>query len=253
MTDLDPHTAQEDTDVHGSEPHGRRPIRARTIRSGSARGGSARGGSARGGTARARAAGAALAVVLTTLGAVTLAACDGGGDDSTSTPSFSDRPSPPDTGSFSGEPPSNVASAAESRIASAQASAASAAASASAREAERKASIGAEVERSRQAAENALKGVEGRGNALGEVAMTGKPRADTGGLLAVVVTITNKTNAQASYAVQVDFLDPSGKVVETQFTGAEDLPPGDRAQPLVISRAPAEPVLTPRLTKAQRY
>ncbi|MEX0171974.1 hypothetical protein MRBLMG1_004661 [Streptomyces sp. LMG1-1-1.1] len=194
-----------------------------------------------------------MAVVLTTLGAATLAACDGGGDDSTGTPTFSDRPTPPDTASFSGAPPSGVASAAESRIASAQASAASAAASASAREAERKASIGAEAERSRQAAENALKDVDGRGNALGEVAMTGKPRADTNGLLAVVVTITNKTNAKASYAVQVDFLDPSGKVVETRFTGAEDLPPGDRVQPLVISREPAEPVLTPRLTKAQRY
>ncbi|MFE0652331.1 hypothetical protein ACFVZH_27500 [Streptomyces sp. NPDC059534] len=213
--------------MNTSEPRGRRPVRA-------------------------RAAGAALAVVVTALGAATLAACDSGGDD-TGAPTFSERPTAPDTASFSGAPPSSVASAAESRIASAQASAASAAASASAREAERKASIGAEVERSRQAAENALKGVEGRGNALNEVAMTGKPRADTNGLLTVVVSITNKTDSKASYAVQVDFLDPSGKVVETQFTGAENLAPGGRAQPLVISREPAEPVLTPRLTKAQRY
>lgn len=67
------------------------------------------------------------------------------------------------------------------------------------------------------------------------------------------MSITNETSEQASYAAQVDFLDPSGKVVETQFVGAEDLAPGERAQPLVISRQPAEPVLTPRLTKAQRY
>ncbi|MFC9595290.1 FxLYD domain-containing protein [Streptomyces sp. NPDC056944] len=201
---------------------------------------------------RVRVASAALTVVATALGAVALVSCGSDGDD-TGQPAFSERPTAPDTASFSGEHPSSVASAAESRIASAQASASSAAASASAREAERKASIGAEIERSRQAAENALKGVEGRGNALSEVGMTGKPRADTNGLLTVVVTITNKTDATASYAAQVDFLDSSGKVVETQFVGAEDLPPGERKQPLVISRQPADPVLTPRLTKAQRY
>ncbi len=83
--------------------------------------------------------------------------------------------------------------------------------------------------------------------------MTGKPRAEANGLLAVVVSITNKTDEKASYAAQVDFLDASGKVVETQFVGAEDLAPGERKQPLVVSRQPAEPVLTPRLTKAQRY
>ncbi|MFF0477821.1 FxLYD domain-containing protein [Streptomyces sp. NPDC004284] len=201
---------------------------------------------------RVRAASAAVAVVVTALGAVGLVSCGTDGGDGGGT-AFSGRPTAPDSASFSGDHPSSVASAAESRIASARASASSAAASASAREASRKASIGAEVERSRQAAENALKGVEGRGNALNEVGMTAKPRADTNGLLTVVVTITNKTSAKASYAARIDFLDPSGKVVETQFVGAEDLAPGERKQSLVISRQPPEPVLTPRLTAAQRY
>ncbi|WP_405851595.1 hypothetical protein OG361_02425 [Streptomyces sp. NBC_00090] len=201
---------------------------------------------------RARAAGAALAVVVTALGAATLVSCGSDGDD-TGAPTFSERPTAPDTAAFSGELPSSVASAGESVIESARAEASSAAASASAREASRKASIGAEVERSRRAAEDALEDVEGGGNARNEVGMTGKPRADTDGLLTVVVTITNETSETASYAAQVDFLDPSGKVVETQFVGAEDLAPGERVQPLVISRQPAEPVLTPRLTKAQRY
>ncbi|WP_406065158.1 FxLYD domain-containing protein [Streptomyces sp. NBC_01077] len=201
---------------------------------------------------RARAVSAAAAVVVTALGAVGLVSCDTGNDD-TGGPTFSERPTAPDTAGFSGELPSSVASSAAEVVESARASASSAAASASAREAERKASIGAEIERSRQAAQDALKGVQGRGNALAEVAMTGKPRADTGGVLTVVVTITNRTAEEASYAVQVDFLDPSGKVVETQFVGAEDLEPGERKQPLVISRQPPEPVLTPRLTKAQRY
>ncbi|MFG2869458.1 FxLYD domain-containing protein [Streptomyces sp. NPDC048338] len=200
-----------------------------------------------------RAAGAAVAVVLTAAGAAGLAACDSGDDDTGRSSSFSDRPTPPDTASFSGAAPSALASAAESAEAAARASASAAAASASAREASRKASIGAEVERSQQAAQDALKGVQGGGNARSEVAMSGKPRADTNGILTVLVSITNQTDATASYAVQVDFLDASGKVVETQYTGAEDLPPGGRKQPLVISRSAPEPVLTPRLTKAQRY
>ncbi|MGW9449943.1 hypothetical protein [Streptomyces sp. NPDC055632] len=201
---------------------------------------------------RTRAAGAAVAVVVTALGAAGLVSCDSGGDEGGS-PTFSDAPTAPDTASFSGGAPSALASAAESAASAARESASSAAASASARESERASSIGAETERSRKQAENALKGVQGRGNALNEVAMTGKPRAETNNLLTVVVTITNKTDEEASYAAQVDFLDPSGKVVETQFVGAEDLAPGEREQPLVISRRPAEPVLTPRLTKAQRY
>ncbi|MER5309357.1 hypothetical protein ABT034_16395 [Streptomyces sp. NPDC002773] len=201
---------------------------------------------------RARAVSAAAAVIAVALGATGLVACDTGGDD-TGGPTFSPRATAPDTGGFTGEPPSAVASSAAEAVESARASASSAAASASEREASRKASIGAEIERSRQEAEDALEDVQGRGNALNEVAMSGKPRAETGGRLAVVLNITNKTDEEASYAVQVDFLDPSGKAVETHFVGVEDLEPGGREQPVVISRRPAEPVLTPKLVKAQRY
>ncbi|SEB58470.1 hypothetical protein [Streptomyces sp. TLI_105] len=194
---------------------------------------------------------AAAAVVLVAFGAASVVACGSDGD--TSGPSFSERPTPPLTDSFSGMPPSALASSASEAVESARASASSAAASASAREASRKASIGAEIERSRRKAQDALKDVQGRGNALDEVALTGKPRADTGGVTTAVVTITNKTQSTASYAVQVDFVDSAGKVVETQFVGEEDLAPGRRRQPLVISRQPPEPVLTARLAKAQRY
>lgn len=83
--------------------------------------------------------------------------------------------------------------------------------------------------------------------------MKGLPRDETSGLLAVLVTITNKTNAKASYAVQIDFEDSSGKVVETRFVGAENLEPGEKEQPIAFSRQPADANLTPRLAKAQRY
>ncbi|GGN89015.1 hypothetical protein GCM10011579_083310 [Streptomyces albiflavescens] len=174
-------------------------------------------------------------------------------DNDSGASSVSPRPTAPNTSNFTGTAPSALASAASSIIGSARASASAAASSASAAASSFEASVSAEAARSSAAAEKELKDVKGSGNALSDVAMTGLPRAETGGLLAVVVNITNKTDHKASYAVQIDFKNPDGKVVETRFVGAENLGPGERAQPIAISRQPAEPVLTPRLTKAQRY
>ncbi|CAM5535617.1 hypothetical protein SGLAM104S_00185 [Streptomyces glaucescens] len=44
--------------------------------------------------------------------------------------------------------------------------------------------MSAEVARANAAAQRRLKDIEGRGNALADVSLTGKPRAETGGLLA---------------------------------------------------------------------
>ncbi|MEV7687765.1 hypothetical protein ACFW1F_13730 [Streptomyces bungoensis] len=189
---------------------------------------------------------AALTCVLT---AGLLTACGGGGGSGSTT----GTPSSPNTASFSGTMPSALASSASSAIASARASASAAASSASVRASEFEASVSAESARRTAAAQKALKGVQGGGNARSEVAMTGLSRNETGGVLAVAVTITNKTRQKASYAVQVDFLDPQGHVAETRYTGAENLEPGKRQQPIVFSHEPPEPKLTPRLTKAQRY
>jgi hypothetical protein len=196
---------------------------------------------------RARPAALVLAVVAAST--VALVSC---GDDNDSSGSSSQTPTP-DKASFSGMAPSALKSAASSAVASARAQASAAASSASAAAASFEASVSAEVSRASKDAQNELKGVSGQGNAMSEVAMTGKPRAQTSGLLAVVVTITNKTDKKASYAVQVDFLDSSGKVVETRYVGAENLAPGAKAQPVAISTKPPEPVLTPKLAKAQRY
>ncbi|MDH6454944.1 MULTISPECIES: FxLYD domain-containing protein [unclassified Streptomyces] len=189
---------------------------------------------------------AALAVVLAAASTLALVACD---DDSGGSSNSSATPTAPDTASFSG----NAASALASLEASVRAKASERAASASAAASSFEASVSAETERANKAARTELAKVEGQGNAMSEVTMSGKPRSTTGGLLAVVVTITNKTDRTASYAVQVDFLDSSGKVVETRYVGAQDLGPGEKAQPVAVSRKPAEPVLTPKLAKAQRY
>ncbi|MFE4583251.1 hypothetical protein [Streptomyces chartreusis] len=198
--------------------------------------------------------GRGLRAVTATLGlavsAVFLTGCGDGDTDSSPAPTTT---SPPNTASFSGLPPSALASQAASAIASAHASASAAASSASARASEFEASVEAEAARASAAAEKELKDVQGRGNAVSEVGMKGLPRSETSGLLAVLVTITNKTSDTASYAVQIDFEDSSGKFVETRFVGAEDLDPGEKEQPIAFSRQPADANLTPRLAKAQRY
>lgn len=185
------------------------------------------------------------------LGAASLVSC--GTDDDSGSPSSSPRPTAPDTASFSGTPPSALASLGESAKQSARASASAAASSASAAASAFETSVSAETARAGAAAEDELKKVEGRGNATSDVTLTGKPRSETGGLLALVVTITNRTDKPASYAVRVDFRDPGGKVVETRFVGAEKLKAGGKAQPLAISRKPPEPRLAAEIAKAQRY
>ncbi|MFD4527551.1 hypothetical protein ACFWP7_27185 [Streptomyces sp. NPDC058470] len=181
-----------------------------------------------------------------------LVSCGSDSDNDSGT-SVSPRPTAPDESSFTGEAPSALASEAASAIDSAQASASAMASSASAEASAFEASVSADTARAAAAAQAELKNVRGSGNARSEVAVTGLPRAQTGGLLAVLVAITNKTDQQASYAVQIDFEDSDGKVVESRFVGAQDLEPGERAEPVAISREPVEPRLTPRLAKAQRY
>ncbi|MEU6543838.1 hypothetical protein [Streptomyces sp. NPDC046859] len=186
------------------------------------------------------------ALLLVALSATGLVACGGdGGGGASARPT----PTPPVTASFSGSPAPGLSSL----EASARERASAAASSASARASAFEASVSAEIKRANDAARERLKGVKGRGNATADVSLTGKPRADTGNLLAVVVAITNRTDHTASYAVQVDFRDPDGKVVESRFVGAEDLEPGERAEPVAISRKPPEPRLTAEIAKAQRY
>jgi hypothetical protein len=195
----------------------------------------------------------ALAGLLTVaLGTTALVSCSTDSDRDSGS-SFSPTPTGPDTASFSGTTPSALASLGASVKESVRASASAAASSASAAASAFEASVSADVERANTAAKKELDGVDGRGNATSDVALTGKPRSQTGGLLVLVVNITNRTEKTASYAVRVDFRDPDGKVVETRYVGAQDLEPGERAQPLAISRKPAQPQLTAEIAKAQRY
>ncbi|MFI6878976.1 hypothetical protein ACIBL6_36620 [Streptomyces sp. NPDC050400] len=191
--------------------------------------------------------------VCAAVGVLALAACstDDSGSDSGAT--VTPRPTAPNASDFSGEPPSALASSAASKKAEVKKSASAAAESASERAHDFEASVAADVERNRQEFTNALKDVDGQGNAMSDVSLTGKPLAQTNGVRALVVNITNKTDKTASYAVQVDFSDSDGKVVESKVVGARELEPGEKAQPLAISSKPPEPHLTAKIAKAQRY
>ena len=153
------------------------------------------------------------------------------------------------TAGFSGEPPSALASKAASAVASASARVSSAAAAASSFEA----SVSAAGAKASQAAVAALAPVSGAGNATADVKLTGVPTANSGGLHAVVVTITNHSGATASYAVKIDFNDSSGKTVDTAIVGAENLAPGKSATPVAFSRQPESVTLIPKVAQAQRY
>lgn len=190
-------------------------------------------------------------------GAVVLAAC---GSSSPGTPAASPAATLPNASAFSGEPPSAIASAAESLLASASAAAASAsvaaseaAASLSAAASAFQASVSAQQAASREKAASVLSGVTNGGNAQGDITITGVPRQTTGGLQAVVVTIQNPGPNAASYAVQVDFTDASGKTVDSSVVGAENVPANGKAQPVAFSRQAGDTTLVPVVVKAVRY
>ncbi|MET8544646.1 hypothetical protein ABZW03_28985 [Kitasatospora sp. NPDC004799] len=198
-----------------------------------------------------------VALIVAASGIAVLAAC---GSDSSGTAAGSPTATAPEAGAFSGEPPSAIASAAESLLASASAaiaSASEASASASAAEAARasafEASVSAQQAMTREKAASVLSGVTDGGNALGDVTVTGIARQNTGGVHAVVVTIRNRGTERASYAVQVDFTDAGGQTVDSSVVGAEDVPPNGTAEPIAFSRQPADRTLLPVVVKAVRY
>ncbi|GHE00487.1 hypothetical protein GCM10010339_15860 [Streptomyces alanosinicus] len=113
--------------------------------------------------------------------------------------------------------------------------------------------MSAETGRANAAARTKLEKAQGRGNAVSDVSLTGMPRSETGGLLALHVNIRNSADATASFAVQVDFRDADGKVVETRYVGAEKVGAGQTVHTIVVSHEPPEPKLNAAVAKAQRY
>lgn len=196
---------------------------------------------------RLRSLTAALLVTVAAGGFALLTACDSSSDNDTG--GTSSPSAPPSTGNFSGSLPSQLSSQASAAKKTASAAASSAKAAASGFEA----SVEAGASSAAASARAALDSVKGQGNATGDVQLTGVPKSQSGGLNAVVVNITNNTAEKASYAVEVEFANSDGKVVDSAVTGVLNVGAGKRAQPVAFSTKDSDKTLIPRVAKAQRY
>jgi hypothetical protein len=194
---------------------------------------------------RLRSLTAAVLVAVTAGGFALLTACDnssGNGSSGQTTPG-----GPPTTGTFSGTLPSALDSLASAAQQTASAAVSSAKAAASSFEASVEAGAGATE------ATSELAKVDGQGNAVKDVQLTGFPKAQTGGFNAVLVNITNSSDQTASYAVKVEFADSSGQVVDSTVVGSRDVAAGKSAQPIAFSTKDSDKTLFPRVAQAQRY
>ncbi|MFF3092983.1 hypothetical protein [Streptomyces cyaneofuscatus] len=114
------------------------------------------------------------------------------------------------------------------------------------------ASVSAETERVRQEALKRLEGVEGRGNAVADVSVSGLPVAASEEVRSARVRVTNPTDEPAFYAVKVEFVDAEDKVLDTVFVGVEDAPPGRTVDAQANSRKAAGVKTFPRVAQAER-
>ncbi|MFI8358168.1 hypothetical protein [Streptomyces cyaneofuscatus] len=114
------------------------------------------------------------------------------------------------------------------------------------------ASVSAETERLRQEAVKRLDGVEGRGNAVADVSVSGLPVAASEEVRSARVRVTNPTDEPAFYAVKVEFVDAEGKVLDTVVVGVEDAPPDRTVDAQADSRKAAGVKTFPRVAQAER-
>ncbi|MYW35114.1 hypothetical protein GT040_39020 [Streptomyces sp. SID2119] len=114
------------------------------------------------------------------------------------------------------------------------------------------ASVSAETERVRQEAVKRLDGVEGRGNAVADVSVSGLPVAASEEVRSARVRVTNPTDEPAFYAVKVEFVDAEDKVLDTVVVGVEDAPPGRTVDAQANSRKAAGVKTFPRVAQAER-
>jgi hypothetical protein len=191
-----------------------------------------------------------LAPVLSLVGVLALgvSACSSSTNNNFSGSTVSTLTAGPATGA-SGVGPSSLQSLASAGAASA----ASASASNQARASAFASSAAAQSAKDSALYHSELANVTGRGNAVAEVSAAGINKAQTGGLHAALVTITNHSGATASYAVQIDFVDPAGHVVDTDIVGTRNLAAGATTTPVAFSTKDPALSLAPVVAKAQRF
>ncbi|WP_405690560.1 hypothetical protein [Streptomyces sp. NBC_00057] len=113
------------------------------------------------------------------------------------------------------------------------------------------ASVSAAAERNRQQAAKQLAGVKGRGNAVKDVSVTGLPVVKSEQFRSALVRVTNRTDKAAFYAVKVEFVDSSEKVLDSVVLGFADVPPGRTVSQHANSRKAAGVKTFPRIAQAE--
>ncbi|MET7647004.1 hypothetical protein ABZS83_25930 [Streptomyces sp. NPDC005426] len=114
------------------------------------------------------------------------------------------------------------------------------------------ASVSADLERNRQQAAAMLKGVQGKGNAVDDVSVNGLPVAASEQFRSALVRVTNGSGKAAFYAVRVEFVDASGKVLDSVVLGFADAPPNRTVSQHANSRKAAGVKTFPRIAQAER-
>lgn len=114
------------------------------------------------------------------------------------------------------------------------------------------ASVSAETERNRQKAVAMLKGVKGKGNAVKDVSVTGLAVEPSEQFRSALVRVTNPTDKAAFYAVKVEFVDSSDKVLDSVVLGFADAPSGRTVSQHANSRKAAGVKTFPRIAQAER-
>lgn len=114
------------------------------------------------------------------------------------------------------------------------------------------ASVSADVERNRQRAVKALKGVDGKGDAVKDVSVKSLPVKASEEFRSALVRVTNRTDKAAFYAVRVEFADSAGKVLDSVVLGFADAPPGRAVSRHANSRKAAGVKTVPRIAQAER-
>ncbi|MEU6573269.1 FxLYD domain-containing protein [Streptomyces sp. NPDC046805] len=132
-----------------------------------------------------------------------------------------------------------------SSAASKAASAASAASSLASKAGESAASASAEARRRLDEVKNGV-------NAKGEVAL-GTPGTGSGGHATVEVTAHNTARSTKSFAVQVDFTDASGNLLDATVVTVKDVPAGGKAKATASSTRKLSGEVKTDVARALRY
>lgn len=114
------------------------------------------------------------------------------------------------------------------------------------------ASVSADVERNRQKAVATLKGVDGKGNAMDDVSVSGIAVRPGERFRSALVRVTNGSDKPAFFAVRVEFVDASGKVLDSVVLGFPDAPTDKTVSQHANSRKAAGVKSFPRIAQAER-